>query len=105
VTDEEYSEFAECLESACQDRIANGATICPWSERYLTGDRCCPMGALLGVRFPYGGEECEPIVPRNIASGFIRGFDASPWGPDNSDPVAFDLGSQFRARYVTGAES
>lgn len=98
MTDEELSELAECLEDACQARIAEGKRIGPTQM----GDRMCPLGALLNsplVPFPGAYRvEKETRIPCSVASGFINGFDGHQVYPGDN-LAAFNLGRSFRERH------
>jgi hypothetical protein len=102
VTDEDYSELAECLESACQALIASGGAI------GQTNGTCCPFGALIAPVRPAWSQPFPDMVTftgirEGIAAGFMRGFDGDEMY--TADIRAFNLGRQFRARYIPGAES
>ena len=52
-TEDDYSEFAEALAAACEERIAKGWSIVPPYYQAQRPDKCCPVGAFIGGRpFP-----------------------------------------------------
>jgi hypothetical protein len=98
--DDELSEFAECLQSACDEWIAAGGTIGPEPLTYVYRDKCrCPLGAtfLRGPRFPNGFEASRVIsgLDEGSAGDFIDGFEGLQYGTSS----AFALGRLFREQY------
>lgn len=98
MTDEEMSEFAECMADACRrSRLRVTAT--------MGGTRCCPLGALFGGTVDPDGHtilrlpttyDLIHVLPAEVTRGFLAGFDGmSPAG----DMRAFELGRAFAELY------
>jgi hypothetical protein len=107
VTDEEIDELAEALEDGCQEQGRNGGLVGDLDLDALLYCRC-PFACLLGGADPQPqsmviATHCDIEV--TDALSFTLGFDAFPKAsaPRNCHPFdvrLFDLGRQFRAKYV-----
>lgn len=102
-SDDDYSEFAEALDDACQEWLAKGGRIGDDATR----DECaCPLGAAMDhpdVRFPGRLVASMSLgISCTLAWDFARGFDGDAARGTNVDRRAYALGQQFRAKYVGG---
>lgn len=100
MTDDDASELAEALATACDEWIAGGGHI----GALLSGDCRCPFGALHpeGPRHPGPSEASAATgLSRDDVSAFMQGFDAAViLHYDWIHPLRV-LGHQFRDRYIT----
>ncbi len=99
MTDEDLSELAECLLDACRglklrpfgEREPHGPGAYPWAS-------CCPLGAMVGERYPNPGFVAEWLgIPDAVAYGIARGFDGKSINTISPiDERAYYLGRLFR---------
>jgi hypothetical protein len=101
LTDEEVSDFAEALETACRDAIASGGTIGGVAD---VGATCCPVGALIGLDFPSSMDIIEKHtgVRYALVWSFVRAFEGNP-AVTGDDLRLHDVGKQFEEQYRRGA--
>lgn len=93
MNDEELSEFAECLEDACQQAIAKGLKVVPVSKSYLRAGEndhtCnCPLGHMLNDSYPYRFDN-------EVFYDFYSAYDR----PNECGSPGAVLGRQFQERY------
>jgi hypothetical protein len=120
-------ELRERISRACEEAQRRGLRIAAekWGIRYVdgladpTGDCLCPLGAVAvcenapdvameGTSLYRGCDlhEHEIVVARHLgvssdwADSFVAGVDCGS-RDDAEDVDAYDLGAEFRARYVT----
>jgi len=100
MTDDDASELAEALATACDEWIAGGGHI---GGIFDETDCRCPFGALHpeGPRHPGPSEVFAATgISTDDVDAFMRGFDKATFLQHYSWPL-FRLGEKFRERYIT----